>query len=128
VFPRYNNLSWAVARDIANIFEAVRKAYAAADDTNIEAQRVLTQTKLQNTSAFYTALKTNDFDNPDLSVYTAYDYLLGMIDDIQFNTQDVDMKQRWIEIKHMFPEVAIQRWIKFGMDRESAKIAIGLES
>lgn len=127
VFSRYDNLSWAVARDIVNIFEAVRVAYANLDDANIEAIRVATQKKIENTSAFHTALKTNNFDSPDLSVYIAYDYLLGMIDDIQFNTQDVDMKQRWIEVRYMFPEVAIQRWVKFGMDRESAKIAIGLE-
>jgi hypothetical protein len=81
-----------------------------------------------NTSSYRTALRDQDFNDDTNTAHIMYDLLLYLIDEIQFNDKDINMDERWLELIHRFPEVAIQRWVKQGLDRESAAVAVELEN
>ena len=119
-------VSWAVGRDIFRLFEQARRAYENTNFYRLEDLRTIVQTRLNNVSEFKTMLEDEKYFYGKCPNIVAYDQLLSLIDDMIMYSDKINVKDRWVELTIIVPEVAIQRWVSFGMTRVDADVAEAL--
>lgn len=119
-------VSWAVGRDIFRLFEQARKAHENTNFYRLEDLRAIVQMRLNNVSAYKTMLEDDDYFYGKCPNIVAYDQLLAVIDDMIMYYDQINVKDRWFELTIIVPEVAIQRWVSYGLNRDDAEVAEAL--